>query len=197
MSGEDSEILEPRSDRSLATGFELIVLRFPEPQGASNALAALQANRPHRRWVEEAAVVERHGSGRVSIRGTYAGYDSGGIAESDDAKAGVVFGALAGGVIGLIGGPIGIIIGLVGGGTLGGLFAYLRGGDTSEGAVFEKIKKQLPRGSSALMLLAEKNAVHEASTFGVGEADQIRQALADEEVASVRQLLLAGPDPGN
>jgi uncharacterized membrane protein len=189
-------MFDERSHRPAPLGFELIVLRFPEPDGASHALTALQANRPHRRWVEEAAVVERHGSGRVSIRGTYAGYDSGGIAESDDTKAGIAFGALGGGVIGLIGGPLGILIGLVAGGALGGVIASVRGGDTSEGAVFDKIRRQLPRGSSALMLLAEAKAIHEAATFGVGEADQVRQALPDDEVEQVRQLLLgAGPDP--
>jgi uncharacterized membrane protein len=189
-SGGGSEILDPRV-RYRGPGLELIVLRFVEPGGAAAALRALQYNpAPHRRWVEEAAVVERQGSGRVSIRGTFAGHNRGGIAEADDTKAGIAVGAIGGGVIGVFFGPVGIIVGLFGGATLGGLFGSIRGGDTTEHAVFDKIKTQLPRGSSALMLLADADTIHESTTFGVGEADQVRQVLADDEVDQVRKLIL-------
>lgn len=190
MNDAGSEIFDPRR-RYRGPGLELIVLRFVEPGGAAAALRALQHNpAPHRRWVEEAAVVERQSSGRVSIRGTFAGHDRGGIAEADDTRAGIAVGGICGGLIGLFFGPVGILVGLFGGAALGGLLGSIRGGDTTEYAVFEKIKTQLPRGSSALMLLANADTIHETTTFGVGEADQVRQVLADDEVDQVRRLIL-------
>jgi uncharacterized membrane protein len=171
---------------------ELVVLRFAEPEGASNALLALRSEPQIRRgWLEEAAVVRRHGSGRVSIRGTYAGYDSGGIGEADATKAGIAVGAIGGGLIGLLGGPLGILIGAIGGGSLGGLFGRTRGRDPSEWAVFEKIKTQLPKGASALMLLAETQTVDDViASFAIAGAELTRQPLAWEEVEQVRRLIL-------
>ncbi len=191
MSPDDSSVPEQRAAGGVSGKFELIVLRFTEPDAATTALRALQRDpAPHRRWVEEAAVLERHGNGRVSIRGTYAGYDSGGIGESDDRKAGIAVGGILGGLIGLLAGPIGILVGLFAGATVGGVLGSLRGGDATERVVFDKIRKQMPRGSSALMLIANSGDLSHATTFGVGEADQIRQTLADHEVEQVRRLIL-------
>ena len=191
MNDAGSEVFDPRRRRGAGDGVELIVLRFVEPDGAAGALRALQRDpAPHRRWVAEAAVVERQGSGRVSIRGTFGGHERGGIAEADDTKTGIAVGGILGGLIGLLFGPIGILVGLFAGATLGGLFGSVRGGDTTERTVFTKIKSQMPLGSSALMLLADANTIHEEATFGVGEADQVRQTLADDEVDEVRRLML-------
>lgn len=176
---------------------ELVVLRFAEPDTASRALSALQSDPMTRRgWLEEAAVLERSGSGRVSIRGTYAGYDSGGIAESDATKTGVAVGAIGGGLIGLVAGPLGILAGFVGGGVVGGAVGSRLGRDTSESAVFEKIKTGLPPGSSALMLLVDTPTVDEViATFAVTGAELTRQPLAWEEVEEVQRLILDAGAP--
>ena len=78
------------------------------------ALHALEGYTPAYGWVDDAAVVSKSKYGSIRVHSTWAEDDS-------DVGAGTGFGALTGGLIGLLLGPGGALAGAVTGGSLGAL----------------------------------------------------------------------------
>jgi uncharacterized membrane protein len=119
-------------------------------------------------------------------RGTHAGY-YGGCEEGEDVAGGVALGSLTGGLIGLIGGPAGVVIGLVGGGAVGGAIGAAAEEDAGSAAVYDRIKQELPKGSSALILLAARPTIDDLfAAFAALNAEQIVESMTDEEVAQLK-----------
>lgn len=131
----------------MSNSTELLVLAFAEESTAPKALQALQ------RLVEEgrvslrnAAVLVKNKEGRVSAK------EMGDIGLTQ----GALFGAIVGGLIGLVGGPVGAVVGAVAGATTGGVAAHAIDFGFPDDYL-TNLQASLQAGSSALIVLAEKN----------------------------------------
>jgi uncharacterized membrane protein len=150
------------------TSTELLVLAFAEEITAQKAMQALQ------RLVEEgqvslrnAAVLVKNKEGRISAK------EMGDIG----LKQGALFGAIVGGLIGLVGGPVGAVVGAVAGATTGGVAAHAIDLGFPDDYLTD-LQASLQPGSSALIVLAEKNWI-----------DKIIQGLAQFDGHIIRHVL--------
>lgn len=158
----------------MSTSTELLVLAFAEESTALKALQALQ------RLVDEgrislrnAAVLVKNREGRISAK------ETGDIG----LRQGALFGAIVGGLIGLVGGPVGAVVGAVAGATTGGVAAHAIDFGFPEDYLTD-LQASLQPGSSALVVLAEKNWIDkiiEGLTRFQGHI--IRHVLKDELAA--------------
>ncbi|HVP01474.1 MAG TPA: DUF1269 domain-containing protein [Solirubrobacteraceae bacterium] len=153
-------------------------------------------------WTHEVALLEHHHNGRISLRGTFAGH----YVDVDEAdhlsQHGAATGALTGGVIGLLflGGPIGMAPGIVVGAAIGA-----EGGKPDEvefepQALVEELRAAVPKGSSAIVLLAEPSHVDAMlETVDSDRAEVVRHTLAGEQldalIASVGTTPAASSGP--
>lgn len=166
---------------------DLLVLKFEGSHSAAHALAELRAASPAYPWLAEVAVVERHRSGRVSLGGTYAGY-YGQSEEGADTAGGATFGALTGSLLGLIGGPAGFVLGLVGGGLAGGSLGKAVEDEATYG-FYDRVKAELSKDSSALLLLASGPTIEEmVAAFASHDTSETREQLTSEEVSELQRL---------
>ncbi|MDH3226568.1 MAG: DUF1269 domain-containing protein [Thermoleophilia bacterium] len=160
----------------------LRVLTFSDSDGAEQALAALRAQGVDEPWVEEVGVVERHTSGRVSVRGTYAGYYFN-ADEGNEPLAGAALGGLTGALIGLIGTPIGLVIGGALGAAAGGAAGHAAERQ-AEGALYDEIRRVLDRGTSAAVLIA---AAPTLDTMSAALEDDALARAVDRERSPARR----------
>jgi uncharacterized membrane protein len=173
---------------------ELTVLRFRTLEGAEQAFADVRERDGHARWMDEVAFVEHHRSGRLVVRGTLAGHyvDSEGDGDVIGENTGV--GALTGALTGAIFGPPGLAVGLVGGAAAGGMVQAGEAGQPS-GKGFAEVRAAVPKGSSALVLLAERRDVDAVidALRGTDSVVAIRRPLSDDAMASLEAALADAP----
>ena len=148
-------------------------------------------------WPHEAAVVEHRSNGRMSIRGTFDGHYVD-VDESDHlSQAGAARGALTGALIGAVLGPPGWAAGFALGGTIGSQIARPTETETEPEGLVEELRDAVPRGHSAIALLAAPEhvdamlaALHEKHesvlrrTLTVGEAAAILASVSTAPHAS-------------
>ena len=116
---------------------------FPEAGKASAFLDSLKKDAAIR--FSNAAVLVKESDGKTSIRETH----------DVDKGQGTIFGAITGGLVGLLGGPVGVIVGAAAGAATGGAAARrIDLGFPDE--YLQKLQKELQPGSSALVVLLEK-----------------------------------------
>ena len=145
-------------------------------------------------WTQKVGFVERHHSGRLLLRGTFAGH----YLDVDEvdvvSQKGAGEGAVAGGLIGVLAGPPGIAVGLL----LGGVIGLEAGGETEAEAEPEALAEQLraavPKSSSAIVLIAEAPDVDEmVAALGDRVHDISRRTLTGGETAALQASLIDAP----
>ncbi len=141
-----SAVIQP-----VETDFALAV--FDRPEGAERAYADAHRQAGEIDWARAVAFVEHHSHDRLVIRGSFAGH----YVDADDYDTfigpRVADGALAAGAAGLLFGPPGVAAGLVAGGIAGGVSTE-HSGPKLRSALFDKLRSEVPEGSSAIIQLA-------------------------------------------
>jgi uncharacterized membrane protein len=148
---------------------ELVIVTFSETDTAGEALDKL-ATKDGVRFLN-AAVLVKDKDGKTSIE------------EVQDVgkQHGAVFGAITGGLIGMLAGPGGGIVGAVAGAATGRAAAkrmYMGFPDE----YLKKLQDGLQPGSSALVVLAERERVADVAGSVAGFAGQFLQHALTEEI---------------
>src|SRR5208282_1634820 len=135
-------------------------------------------------WPSEVGFVEHHRSGSLAVRGTFAGHYVD-VDESDHvSQQGAAGGALAAGLLGVLGGPPGIAVGLLVGGVLGAEVGPPSDTEAEPRELVEQLREAIPRSSSAIVLSGEAPDVAEMlSALGDSAQDVLRRALTPAEEA--------------
>ena len=157
--------------------FELIILVFQEIGKAQEALDFLKELKLAKKIgpIRNAAVLVMDEAGKASLKET----------QDVDPKQGTLFGAITGGLIGLLGGPVGMVFGAAAGAVTGRAAAGRIDMGFSNKYLTD-VEKRLEPGSSALIALVEhewSGEVAESLTHLGGQL--FRQALTDEIVDEI------------
>lgn len=173
---------------------ELTVLRFPTSEGADQAFADVRERDGHAPWMDELAFVEHHRSGRLVVRGTLAGHYVNSEGDGDVIGRDTGAGALTGALTGAIFGPPGLAVGLVGGAAAGGMVQAAEA-EQLDGDLFTEVRDAVPEGSSALVLLAERQHVDAMidALRGTTARVAIRRTLSDDAMAALEAALADAP----
>ena len=166
--------------------------------GDTTAVKKYSAAREHAgkgaAWVREVGFVEHRHSGRMALRGTFAGHYVD-VDESDHlSQKGAGEGAVTGGVIGVLGGPPGIALGLLLGGIIGGEAGRPDETEAEPEALVEQLRAALPLSSSAVVLIAGASDVDEMIAALGESAQQVdRRTLSTAQEAELEASLSAAP----
>ena len=166
--------------------------------GDTTAVKKYSAAREHAgkdaEWVREVGFVEHRHSGRMALRGTFAGHYVD-VDESDHlSQKGAGEGAVTGGVIGVLGGPPGIALGLLLGGIIGGEAGRPDETEAEPEALVEQLRAAVPESSSAVVLIAAASDVDEMiAALGDGAKQVDRGTLTAAEEAELEASLSAAP----
>jgi hypothetical protein len=179
---------------------EVAVVRFEGENKAVEAYAAARDAVPYLRsserprWTHDVGFVERHHSGRLLMRGTFAGHYLD-VDEGDRvSERGAGDGAAAGGLIGVLGGPPGIAVGLLAGGLIGGNAASPDRVEWEPAALAERLRDAVPRSFSAIVMFAAADQVDEmVAAVGGGAQGTVRRPLTDEEASALEAALRDAP----
>jgi uncharacterized membrane protein len=141
-----------------ADGIDFALMVFANIEGAERAYADAPKRVRDVDWAKDVAFVEHHSHDRLVIRGSFAGH----YVDADD-YAGFIGprmaeGALAAGAAGLLFGPPGVAAGFVAGGIAGGVSTE-HSGPRLRSALFDKLRSEVPEGSSAIIQLASREHV--------------------------------------
>lgn len=172
---------------------ELASVAFHHENGAERAYADARERARGESWLDEVAFVEVHRHGRIVIRGTFAGHYLDIDGEGDVTGHGAATGMVAGAVVGLALGPVGLAVGLAGGAMAGGLVDASHGPEES-GALFDDIRADVPKGSSAIVLFAAPAHVDAmARAFEGTGAKVVRHSLSEAQVEALRRAVADAP----
>ena len=173
------------------TDFALVV--FNHTVGAERAYADAPKRVRDIDWTQDVAFVEHHSHDRLVIRGSFAGH----YVDADDYEGfigpRVAEGALTAGAAGLLFGPPGVAVGLVAGGIAGGVSTE-HSGPRLRSALFDKLRSEVPEGSSAVVQLASPDhvdAMVEALEAGGGRL--VRHVLEPETARALADAVATSP----
>lgn len=173
---------------------ELAVVRFEGLGGAESAYGAVHKRVGDAPWTQEVAFLEHHHHDRISLLGTVAGHFVSADETDHLSQAGAAVGGVVGGLLGIALGPAGMAAGFASGGALG---AELGASDETEaepGALMETLHAAVPKGSSAIVLLAEPADVDDMlAALGDAGATVARRTLSDAELAAIEESLRDTP----
>ena len=157
---------------------QMAAVAFDGTHTAEKELSDLRTSRSDP-WLNDVAVVEHHKGGRYS--GTGPEY-----ADPDRVDAGIAIGSGTGLLLGMIGGPLGLVFGATAGAALGG--AAGSSAPPAFDPLVAEVKDALPRGTSALILLAEEPTTAKlVSAVGSTGRQVVRQELTNDQLAELRQ----------
>lgn len=145
-------------------------------------------------WTQKVGFVERHHSGRLLLRGTFAGH----YLDVDEvdvvSQKGAAEGAVAGGLIGVLLGPPGIAVGLLVGGLIGLQVGRETEAEAEPEALAEQLRGAVPKSSSAIVLIAEAPDVDEmVAALGDRAHGIVRRTLTGEEATALQASLIDAP----
>jgi uncharacterized membrane protein len=185
----------------LPVSLDLAVVRFGGEGTAVERYAAARdrsttrlLDSPQPQWLRDVGFVERHHSGRLLVRGTFAGHYVD-VEESDTvSQKGAGEGAASGGILGALLGPPGIAVGLLLGTIVGSLLGNMREVEDEPEAFVAQLRDAIPRSSSAIVTIAPAPEVDEMlAALGDGADDIVRRTLADDEAAALEASLSSTP----
>lgn len=169
-------------------GLDLALMVFEHTEGAERAYSRVPTE--GLRWAREIAFVEHHRHDRLVVRGTLAGH----YVDADDAEDFIGSltseGAVGGAAVGALLGPPGLAAGLVGGGLAGSL-AQERSGPHLRSALFDELRREVPEGSSALILLATPSDVDAMISTLEGQDGRLVRHHLTSDAASALQAAVA------
>jgi uncharacterized membrane protein len=171
--------------------FALVV--FEHTEGAEQAYARAPRSVDGVAWADQIAFVEHHRRNRIIVRGTFAGRYVDADDEQEFVGARTAEGALAGGAVGLLFGPAGLAVGLVGGGLAGGV-AQERHSPHLRSAFFDEVRREVPEGSSAVIMMAAPDHV-DAMVSALQERGGrlVRHHLSAEEARILADAVAGDP----
>jgi uncharacterized membrane protein len=174
-------------------GFDFALMVFHHTGGAEQSYSAAPSSVDGVAWSKEIAFVEHHRRNRIVVRGTFAGRYVDADDEQEFSGQKTVEGALVGGAAGLLFGPTGLAAGLVGGGLAGGV-AQDRSSPRLRSAFFDEVRREVPEGCSAIVILAP--AEHVDAMVGALEGlggRLVRHRLSAEEATALEAAVAADP----
>ena len=139
-------------------GLDFALMEFQHTEGAEEAYSRAPRSVDGVAWADQVAFVEHHRRNRLIVRGTFAGRYVDADDELEFVGKKTAEGAVAGGAIGLFAGPLGLAVGLVGGGLAGGV-AQERSSPHLRSAFFDELRREVPEGSSAVIMMASADRV--------------------------------------
>lgn len=173
------------------TDFALVV--FDDTGAAERAYADAPKRYRDIDWAQDVAFVEHHAHDRLVIRGSFAGH----YVDADDYDGfigpRVAEGALAAGAAGLLFGPPGVAAGLVAGGIAGGVSTE-HSGPKLRSALFDKLRTEVPEGSSAIIQLAPPEHVDAMVDALEAEGGRlVRHRLEPETALALEDAVATSP----
>lgn len=169
-------------------------LSFNHTGGAEQAYSRAPRSVDGVAWSQEIAFVEHHRRNRIVVRGTFAGR----YVDADDEQVftgrKTVEGALAGGSAGLLFGPAGLAAGLVGGGLAGGV-AQDSSSPRLRSAFFDEVRREVPEGCSAVIILAPAGHVDAMvkALEGLG-GRLVRHGLSAQQARALESAVAGHPE---
>jgi uncharacterized membrane protein len=183
----DTHADDPQATEPLHVG----VARFSGVEGAERAFAEARDRDPAAAWIGDAAFVEVHRNGRIVVRGSVAGHyvDIDGLGDAMGRDTGR--GAVVGAAVGFLLGPPAFAVGVVGGASVGGVV------ETShipkpDGPAFDAIREQVPRGTSALVVVSDAASAQAMTEAVAGEAVE-HHRLSPAADSELRRALAQAP----
>lgn len=145
-------------------------------------------------WTQKVGFVERHHSGHLVLRGTFAGHYVD-VDESDHvSQKGAAEGAVTAGLLGVLGGPPGIAVGLLVGGLVGAEVGPRTDTELEPQELVELLRMAIPPSSSAIVLIAEASDVDDMlAALGESAEDVARRPLTADEEAKLEASLRSAP----
>ncbi len=176
---------------------DLAIVTFHGQPAAASAFGHLRGRAGNAAWTHEAALVEHHRhKDQLVLHGTIAGHYVS-VDEADHlSQPGAAKGALVGGLLGIIflGGPVGLAPGLVLGAAVGGSNGRPDEIEADAGALGEQLRAAVPKGSSAIVVLADSEHTDElVALIGDGDGEVTRRTLSDQELATIESAVAAAP----
>jgi uncharacterized membrane protein len=184
--------MEP-TDVEEPTDMDFALMVFEHTGGAERAYGHAMTTESGEPWAQEIAFIEHHRRDRIVVRGTFAGHYVDADDEGEFIGPKTAEGAVAGAAAGLLFGPAGLAVGIVGGGMAGGV-AGEHSGPRLRSALFDELRNEVPRGSSAVILMAAPEDV-DAMVSALEEYDGrlARHHLASEELQALRSAVAGSP----
>jgi uncharacterized membrane protein len=177
-------------------GLDLALVGFDgEGTAVLRYAAAKDRSGGEARWAQEVGFVEHHRHGHLLLRGTFAGHYVD-VDESDHvSQKGAGEGAVAAGLVGaLLAGPLGIAVGIMVGGIVGAEAGTASDSEAEPQLLAEKLRDAVPRGSSAIVLIASSAEVNEMlAALGDDAQSVTRRTLTADEAAELELALSAAP----
>jgi uncharacterized membrane protein len=177
-----------------ASGLDLALMVFEHTEGAERAYSNVLGRDIPAPWTQEVAFVEHHRHDRIVVRGEFAGrYVDADDDEREYLGRRTVEGALTGAVAGALFGPPGFAAGLVGGGIAGSVSGEASG-RRLRSAFFDEVRKDVPEGSSAVMLLAGPEHVDAMVAALDGQhGTLVRHSLPPEAAQALEDAVAGSP----
>jgi uncharacterized membrane protein len=161
-------------------GFKAFV--FDGKKTARKAFDALEDYTPVYTWIEDVAEVSRNKHGSIRIHSTWAQDDS-------DVGADTGFGAVTGGLLGLLLGPGGALAGAAVGGSLGLLFGA-SDEVTFDDPKLDEFAAALSNDTSALILVGEEATLADfASAVEPYGGKIVETDLDEDDIKALRKAL--------
>ncbi len=172
--------------------FALMV--FDHTEGAEEAYSRAPRSVDGVAWADQIAFVEHHRRNRIIVRGTFAGRYVDADDELEFMGGKTAEGALAGGVVGVLFGPAGLAVGLVGGGLVGGV-AQERSSPHLRSAFFDEVRREVPEGSSAVIMMAAPDHVDAmVAALERHGGRLVRHHLSAEEAKALEDAVAGDPE---
>jgi uncharacterized membrane protein len=173
---------------------DLALIVFDRLEGAERAFGKARDRAAGQPWVREVAFVEHHAHDRIVMRGTIAGryveVDQLGDVVGRDAAIGALTGAFLGAILG----PPGFAVGLVGGAAVGGYLESIWHSTDPRGELFDLIRREVPSGSSAVVLVGAPEHVDSMARVFEGLGGRlVRRSLPDEAVDALLAAVRGAP----
>jgi uncharacterized membrane protein len=174
-------------------GSDLAFVVFEHTEGAEEAYSRAPRSVGGVDWASQVAFVEHHRHNRIIVRGTFAGRYVDADDDSEFIGARTAEGAIAGGAVGLFAGPLGLAVGLVSGGIAGGI-AQERHSPHLRSAFFDEVRREVPEGSSAVIMMGSAADVDAMVTALEGHGGRlVRHHLSAEDAKALEQAVAGDP----
>ncbi len=161
-------------------GAEVVVFVWDSTYGAFGALADLRRHHADAEWLDHLAVVERHRSGRVATHTTH-----GSVVE------GAAWGALAGGLVGMLFGPAGVLLGAAAAGAAGAALEDVVKETGLPENLLADVRRSLEKQSSALVFVGHTDeaevvvsAVDELAPDGM-----VRHGISEQALVRIEESI--------
>jgi uncharacterized membrane protein len=154
---------------------------FKGKKTAMKAFHTLEDYSPEYYWIDDVAVVSRSKHGHLRVNSTWAQDESG--------KAGLGWGAVAGGLIGMLAGPGGALAGATVGGGMGGLLGAAVD-VTFDDPRLDDFAAALDKDTSALIIVSDEAEVADFWTAVKPFGGEVIDTVIDEnDVKALRKAL--------